>query len=109
YRFRPDGEFVDLVVADEMALQNGHWKVTNANVLGTSTAAKSYQDLNIPTTLTLENIRSSFTSPNTVSVWDLPNFIHALTATGFSTLQHQMYFQQLLAAPFLGLAMFLLA
>lgn len=109
YRFSPDGEFIDLVDAEEMRLETGYWVVKNAKVLRTNKAAQNFKDMRIPTTLTLENIRSSFTSPNTVSVWDLPAFIRALHESGFSTLSHQMYLHQLIAAPFLGLAMFLLA
>ncbi|MCY4238885.1 MAG: LPS export ABC transporter permease LptG [Rhodospirillaceae bacterium] len=63
----------------------------------------------IPTTLTLSDIQESFSSPSSVSFWDLPRFIEALQETGFSALEHRLYWHSLIAEPVFYCAMILIA
>ena len=44
-----------------------------------------------------------------MSFWDLPGFIRLLEVSGFSTQRHRLYFNALLARPFLLCAMVLIA
>jgi lipopolysaccharide export system permease protein len=55
----------------------------------------------LPTTLTLSYIQDSFASPETMSFWSLPSFTTMLENAGFSALKHRLYWQSLLASPFL--------
>ena len=109
YRFDHAGHFQDLLSASSMTLGNSHWSLKDVALLSPNKPAIRVPQQDITTTLTPEKIRGSFTSPNTLSVWELPKFIRILKETGFSSLSHQMHFQRLLAAPLLGVAMFLLA
>ena len=59
--------------------------------------------------LTPEKIQESFASPETLSFWDLPDFIRTLESTGFSALSHRIYFLTLLAQPLLLASMVLFA
>lgn len=61
------------------------------------------------TTITLAKVQDSFANPDTLSFWDLPDFIAASQAAGFSALPHRLHYQSLLAAPLMLCAMVLLA
>ena len=61
------------------------------------------------TDLTVARIQDSFSSPSTVSFWELPRFIAALEATGFSALGHRLHWHSLVAEPMLYVAMILIA
>ena len=61
------------------------------------------------TDLTVARIQDSFSSPSTVSFWELPRFIASLEATGFSALSHRLHWHSLLAEPLLYCAMILIA
>ena len=63
----------------------------------------------LETDLTPEKIQESFASPQTLSFWDLPTFIDALEATGFSSVPQRLYYNALLAQPLLLSAMVLFA
>jgi len=61
------------------------------------------------TTITLNQIQDSFAAPETLSFWDLPEFIAISQAAGFSARPHRLYLQSLIATPALLCAMVLLA
>ena len=63
----------------------------------------------LETELTPEKIQESFASPQTLSFWDLPTFIDALEATGFSSVPQRLHYNALLAQPLLLSAMVLFA
>ena len=65
--------------------------------------------LDLPTKLTFEQVESSFAPPETLSFWELPEFIRFSRSSGFSALPHRLYWHSLLATPFLLCAMVLLA
>ena len=46
--------------------------------------------------------QDSFASPDTLSVWTLPDFISLLERSGFSAIRHRLHFQALLALPLLA-------
>jgi lipopolysaccharide export system permease protein len=59
--------------------------------------------------LTSRKIQDSFAAPETMSFWDLPGLIRLLEVSGFATQRHRLYFNALLARPFLLCAMVLIA
>ncbi|TAN44834.1 MAG: LPS export ABC transporter permease LptG [Rhodospirillales bacterium] len=65
--------------------------------------------ITLPTTLTISKIQDNFSSPETMSFWQLPSFIQFTEEAGFSAQKHRMYFQSLLASPVLLCAMVLVA
>ncbi len=65
--------------------------------------------LSVPTNLTSRKIEESFAQPDTMSFWALPSFIALLENSGFSATKHRLYFDSLLAQPFLLCAMVLIA
>ena len=68
-------------------------------------AARVHEALRLPTDLTRAQIRDSFGDPSGVSVWELPAFVEALDAAGFSARAHRMRLHEELASPLLLAAM----
>lgn len=90
-------------------LQPGRWRFDGATIFGADRVAGAPQSLDFPTELTPERIENSFASPDTLSLWALPEFITVLENAGFSAIRHRLHFQSLLALPLLAIAMALLA
>ena len=65
--------------------------------------------LEIPTTLTEAQVRNSFSTPETVSFWQLPSYIRSSESSGFATAGYRLQYHKLLAQPFLLAAMVMLA
>ena len=97
------------IEATSALLQPGRWRLDGALIFGADRVASAPQSLDFPTELTPERIENSFASPDTLSLWALPEFITVLENAGFSAIRHRLYFQSLLALPLLAIAMALLA
>ncbi|MCE2920068.1 MAG: LPS export ABC transporter permease LptG [Alphaproteobacteria bacterium] len=97
------------IEATSALLQPGRWRFDGGMVFGADRVAGAPQSLDFPTELTPERIENSFASPDTLSLWALPEFITVLENAGFSAIRHRLYFQSLLALPLLAIAMALLA
>jgi len=90
-------------------LHEGAWILHDAWVSGVDGQPKHHDSYDLPTTLTPSRIQESFASPDTLSFWDLPGFIAAAQAAGFSAIRYQLYFYTLLALPALFAAMVFMA
>jgi lipopolysaccharide export system permease protein len=90
--------------AGALKLDDG-WKIDTTG----ATVAAHFDDYSLPTSLTVDQVQDSFAAPETMSFWDLPAFIRASRDAGFSALPHRLYWQSLLASPFLLCAMILVA
>ncbi|MFN8891560.1 MAG: LPS export ABC transporter permease LptG [Alphaproteobacteria bacterium] len=97
------------IEAASAILLPGGWHFEGAMVFGADRVAGAPQSLDFPTELTPERIENSFASPDTLSLWALPEFIKILEDAGFSAIRHRLHFQSLLALPLLAIAMALLA
>ena len=64
--------------------------------------------LDLPTTLTSDEILESFAPPETVGFWDLGRFIAQMEESGFSGQRHRLFLQSELAKPALFAAMVLI-
>jgi lipopolysaccharide export system permease protein len=95
--------------ASEAQLRNGQWEVVDGTVWEPGKPLQSFTRTDIATNLTPGKIQDSFASPETMSFWELPGFIRLLESSGFSSLRHRLYFDALLARPFLFAAMVLIA
>jgi len=70
--------------------------------------ATSLPEMNIPTELTAERIQDSFAAPETISFWELPEFIALLDDSGFSSSRHRLHWLRLAAMPAVFVAMVLI-
>ena len=62
-----------------------------------------------PTSLTPAQVRNSFSTPETVSFWQLPGYIQSSESSGFATAGYRLQYHKLIAQPFLLAAMVMLA
>ena len=101
--------FKKRIDADFARLEDGFWYMRNAWVNIPEKPPRFKKELWLETDLTLASIQDSFAAPETMSFWNLPDFIETLEKAGFSAVRHRLYWNSLLAAPFLMSAMVLIA
>ncbi len=95
--------------AASATLEPGSWNVRDARITLGDTVGEPISRYRLATDLTPEKIQESFASPETLSFWDLPDFIRTMESTGFSSLSHRIYYLTLLAQPLLLASMVLFA
>ena len=107
--FNQQGKFTERIDAATMELRPNAWHLQNVLRLKPGTVSERWQEYAIATTLKPDMIGKSFTSPLTLTIWELPRFIQILQQTGFQTSQHVLHLHKTIALPALFVAMFLLA
>jgi lipopolysaccharide export system permease protein len=107
--FDDSTQFTARVDAQSAKLEKGDWLIENGVRWVPNELPQSFTELRLATTLTARKIEESFGSPETMSFWDLPGFIALLEQSGFPAQRHRLYFNVLLARPFLLCAMVLVA
>jgi lipopolysaccharide export system permease protein len=109
YTFDNSGHFQERIEATSAALQEGYWLLEDARIYVSGKAPDLEQTYRLPTNLTLEQVRESFATPETVPFWQLPTYIELADRAGLLAAGYRLQYQQLLARPFLLAAMVLLA
>lgn len=104
-----DTKLVRRIDAQQAVLKNGVWEVHDGTQWVPGQPLQPFATMDVGTNLTSSKIQESFASPETMSFWELPGFIRLLDASGFSSQRHRLYFNALLAKPFLYAAMVLIA
>lgn len=95
--------------AEEARLEDGLWRIAKGARWQPDKAQEPFEETTIETNMTPDKIEESFASPETMSFWELPGFISLLEQSGFATQRHRLYYNALLARPFLLAAMVLIA
>ncbi|MBU6426449.1 MAG: LPS export ABC transporter permease LptG [Rhodospirillales bacterium] len=108
-RLNADTELLERLEAKDATLNSGDWELSNVSLLRPGAMPRHIQQMSFPTDLTVSRVQESFASPNALSFWALPGFIHLLRRSGFSATQHELVFQSLLALPLLCTTMALVA
>jgi lipopolysaccharide export system permease protein len=110
FLYGANDKFLGRIDAESAQLQDHYWLLKNAWVSDVSGKAPQHHDTyNLPTTLTPEQIVESSQSPDTLSFWDLPVYIRAAQAAGFSAIKYKLYLYTLYALPALFAAMVFMA
>jgi lipopolysaccharide export system permease protein len=104
-----DKTLIGRIDAKSAVLDTGKWIVTDGLKWTPGKPPEPFEHLEVATNLTPARIQESFASPETMSFWELPGFIQLLESSGFSAQRHRLYFNALLALPFLFTAMVLVA
>jgi lipopolysaccharide export system permease protein len=109
--FRLDGgdHLLSRVEASNGLLTDRYWDFTNARTIRPDQSPEAPKEMRLPTDLTVTRVQDSFASPDTLSVWVLPDFISLLDRSGFSSVRHRLHFQSLLALPLLCATMALVS
>jgi lipopolysaccharide export system permease protein len=109
YTFDSDGHFQTRVEAKSATLQQGYWELNEARVYSSGKAPDIEDIYRVATNLTLEQVRESFATPETVPFWQLPTYIDMADRAGLGAAGYRLQYQLLLARPFLLAAMVMLA
>lgn len=109
FRLDAADHLLSRVEANHATLRSGNWLLSGARTITPDHLPVRIGDMKLATNLTARRVQESFQSPETLSVWALPGFIHLLEGAGFSSVRHRLHFQSLLALPLLCGTMALVA
>lgn len=107
FLFGQDNVFEGSIKTAEATLASGYWDIKEGIRIDPEhqTTYQPVVNYHIPTSLQLHEIQNSFSSPETVMFWRLPEFITTLRAAGLSVIHHTLYWHKILVTPFLLSAM----
>ena len=109
FRYDTSGIFRERIEAQEATLELGRWVFKQVRRYTLDNPVIEQDTFTIATTLTLAQVRNSFSTPETVSFWQLPDYIKSSENSGQATAGYRLQYQKLIARPFLLAAMVLLA
>ncbi len=109
YTFDENGHFSERIEARAAALEHGYWQLDDARIYAPGKPPEIEPAYRLNTNLTLEQVRESFATPETVPFWQLPNYIEMADRAGLAATGYRLQYDELLARPFLLCAMVLLA
>ncbi len=90
-------------------LKNDVFELKDVSVFIPGEPTSSLPQLTYKTSITTDRIKENFIEPDAISFWNLPETIAFYENSGFSALKHKMRFMNLLASPFLLMAMVFVA
>jgi lipopolysaccharide export system permease protein len=109
FRFDTENVFKERIEAREATLEDGYWLFTGVRRFSLSSPPVDQDTFQLATSLTPAQVRNSFSTPETVSFWQLPGYIRSSESSGFATAGYRLQYHKLLAQPFLLAAMVMLA
>ncbi|HTE95228.1 MAG TPA: LPS export ABC transporter permease LptG [Bradyrhizobium sp.] len=109
FRFDPDFRFKERIEAREATLEEGRWLFKSARRYALDSPPVDQDSFFLTTSLTPAQVRNSFSTPETVSFWQLPGYIRSSESSGFATAGYRLQYHKLIAQPFLLAAMVMLA
>jgi lipopolysaccharide export system permease protein len=109
FRFDTALQFKERIEAREATLEEGRWVFKGVRRFFLDSPPVEQDNLYVATTLTQAQVRNSFSTPETVSFWQLPNYIRSSESSGFATAGYRLQYHKLIAQPFLLAAMVMLA
>jgi lipopolysaccharide export system permease protein len=109
FRFDADNHFKERIEAREATLEAGRWLFKSVRRYSLDGPPVDQDNLFIATSLTPAQVRNSFSTPETVSFWQLPGYIRSSESSGFATAGYRLQYHKLIAQPFLLAAMVMLA
>jgi lipopolysaccharide export system permease protein len=109
YTFDSEGHFRERIEAKSATLDQGYWRFEDVRIYASGNPPVLQDTYRLATELTLEQVRESFATPETVPFWQLPSYIELADRAGLVAAGYRLQYQQLLSRPFLLTAMVLLA
>jgi lipopolysaccharide export system permease protein len=109
FDFDLDGRFKQRIEARAAVLEPGTWLLRDARIYALGVLPAMQAEYRLKTSLTPEQVRESFATPETVPFWELPQYITIAEHAGLVAAGYRLQLQKLLARPFLLAAMVLLA
>jgi len=109
YTFDSDGHFAERIEAKSATLEQGYWQLDDVHIYAAGSPPVLHPNYRLATNLTLEQVRESFATPETVPFWQLPSYIEKAERAGLAASGYRLQYEELLSRPFLLVAMVLLA
>jgi lipopolysaccharide export system permease protein len=109
FTFDKANHFSQRIEARAAVLEPGLWRLLDARVYTLGEVPVDEPVYRLKTSLTPEQVRESFATPETVPFWELPLYIKIAEHAGLVAAGYRLQFQKLLARPFLLAAMVFLA
>jgi len=107
--FDGKGTFTERLEAKAARLEAGYWRLDGVRRYPVGAPPQDIPQHHLPTNLTPEQVRESFSTPETVPFWDLPEYIRLAENAGLGAAGYRLQYQKLLSRPFMLAAMVLLA
>jgi len=109
FTFDSANHFRQRIEARAAVLEPEAWRLTDARIYPLGKLPIDRDVYLLKTSLTPEQVRESFATPETVPFWELPLYIKIAEHAGLVAAGYRLQFQKLLARPFLLAAMVFLA
>ncbi|MEN5081586.1 LPS export ABC transporter permease LptG [Bosea sp. TWI1241] len=109
FTYGADGGFQDRIEARKAVLLRGYWELTDARVTSVMEEPQTYSTYLVATNLEPEQVRQSFTPPDSVGFWSMPAVIQRTREAGLDTTRYELRYESLKARPMLLVAMILVA
>ena len=109
FTFDTNTQFKERIEAREATLEEGHWLFKSVRRYSLTGPPVDQDRFTLETSLTPAQVRNSFSTPETVSFWQLPGSIRSSESSGFATAGYRLQYHKLIAQPFLLAAMVMLA
>jgi lipopolysaccharide export system permease protein len=109
FRFDNNDQFKERIEAQQATLEEGRWLFRSVRRYTLTGPPVDQDTFTLATSLTAAQVRNSFSTPETVSFWQLPGYIRSSESSGFATAGYRLQYHKLIAQPFLLAAMVMLA
>jgi lipopolysaccharide export system permease protein len=109
FLFDNDNQFKERIEAQRATLEEGHWLFKSVRRYTLNNPPVDQDTFTLATSLSPAQVRNSFSTPETVSFWQLPGYIRSSESSGFATAGYRLQYHKLIAQPFLLAAMVMMA
>lgn len=104
-----NGDLMRRYDAQTGQIDQNRWILNNGLETSSNGSSEAFDRREANAGLNSNDIIAGFTEAETISAWSMPHQIARLKNSGFSTRTLQLYFYNLIAAPFLWISMILIA
>ena len=108
FNFNKEYEVKKKIKAEKSELYKNYWLLKNTEIINNMGEVSVMSEIKIPTSITKNQIKEGFSSPDSLSLWNLIPFIKMFESAGFSAKKHRYHLYKLFSFPFLLAAMSLL-
>lgn len=106
--FNNNDDFLFRIDAEKGSLIDKMLTLSNVTVTSKENVITNVNNFSLATNIKQRDIQKSFTEPEAISFFELPNFIKKLEDSGFSAIAHILQFHKTLSSPFFYAAMVLI-
>lgn len=109
FTFDEQGRYQDRIEARTAILRDGAWELGDARIYPSNSPPTMHETYALKTNISREQVRENFATPETLTIWELPEYIRLAENAGLAAAGYRLQYQKLLSRPFLLASMVLLA